>query len=245
MKKAAVVLAAGKGTRMKSELPKVLHPIKEKPMIQYVVETLQKLHFDKIIVVIGYKGELVKEALTDYPVEFVWQHEQNGTGHAVMMAKDALAGFDGNTLIALGDVPFLSAGTIQRLVDILEKSDAKASCLSAIVDNPNKYGRVIRDGDSDYMKEIVEDADATDEQKQINEINTGTFCFDNKILFDSLGEIDTDNAQGELYLTDCVKVMFDNKMPVTLVVAEDPDEGEGINDVEQLRKMTEKFKDRL
>ncbi len=245
MKKAAVILAAGKGTRMKSELPKVLHEIQGKPMIQYVVETLQKLNFDKIIVVIGFKGEMVEKTLESYPVEFVWQHEQNGTGHAVMMAKDALADFDGNTLIALGDVPFLSLGTIQRLIDVLEQTDSKTSCLSAIVAEPKGYGRIIREAGTDNLKEIVEAKDATEEQLLVNEINTGTFCFNNSVLFESLKKIGKDNSQGEYYLTDCVKVLYDNGMPVSVVVADDPDEGEGINSVEQLAVLTEKFKDRL
>ncbi len=245
MKKAAVILAAGKGTRMKSDLPKVLHEIKGKPMIQYVVETLQKLHFDKIIVVIGFKGEMVEQSLASYPVEFVWQHEQNGTGHAVMMAKDALADFDGNTLIALGDVPFLSSGTIQRLIDVLEQTDAKASCLSAIIEEPKGYGRIIRETGTSNLQEIVEAKDATEEQLKVTEINTGTFCFENSVLFESLTKIGTDNSQGEYYLTDCVKVMYDNDMPVSIVVADDPDEGEGINSVEQLAYLSEKFKDRM
>ncbi len=245
MKKAAVILAAGKGTRMKSELPKVLHEIKGKPMIQFVVETLQKLNFDKIIVVIGFEGEMVKTALESYPVEFVWQNEQNGTGHAVMMAKDALSGFDGNTLIALGDVPFLSSGTIQRLIDVLEQTDAKASCLSAIVAEPKGYGRIIREEDTVKLQEIVEAKDATDEQLLVDEINTGTFCFNNQILFESLEKIGNNNSQGEYYLTDCVKVLYDNGMPVSVVVADDPDEGEGINSVEQLAVLSEKFKDRI
>lgn len=245
MKKAAVILAAGKGTRMKSELPKVLHDIKGKPMIQMVVETLQKLNFDKIIVVIGFKGEMVESALADYPVEFVWQREQNGTGHAVMMAKDALADFDGNTLIALGDVPFLSAETIQRLIDVLEQTESKATCLSAIVAKPKGYGRIIREKGTDNLKEIVEAKDATEEQLLIDEINTGTFCFDNKILFESLEKIGNDNSQGEYYLPDCAKVLYSNDMPVSVVVADDPDEGEGINSVEQLAVLVEKFKDRL
>jgi len=245
MKKAAVILAAGKGTRMKSDLPKVLHTIKQKPMIQYVVETLQSLDFDKIIVVIGFKGALVEKALEHYPVEFVWQHEQKGTGHAVMMAKEVLADFNGNTLIALGDVPFLTSATIQRLIDVLEKTSAKASCLSAIVAEPKGYGRIIRDNGSDHLKEIVEAKDASEEQLKIAEINTGTFCFDNKTLFESLTKIGNDNSQGEYYLTDCVKVLYINSMPVSVVVADDPDEGEGINSVEQLELLTEKFKDRL
>lgn len=244
-KKAAIVLAAGKGTRMKSDLPKVLHQINGKPIIHFVIETLQSLKLDKIIVVIGYKGELVEESLKDFEVEFVWQREQLGTGHAVMMAKENLNDFEGSTLIALGDVPFLSSGTIKRLFTPLEDSETKAVCLSAILEEGGNYGRIVRDGDSDRMKAIVEAKDADDTILRINEINTGTFCFDNRTLFDTLEHIKNDNAQNEYYLTDCVKILFDNKMPVSVITCDDPAEGEGINSVEQLNQLAEKFKNRI
>ena len=244
-KKAAVVLAAGKGQRMKSDLPKVLHEINGKPMIKFVIETLLALKFEKIVVVIGYKGELVEEALKDYPVKFVWQKEQLGTGHAVMMAKEELVDFDGTTLIALGDVPFLSTQTVENLTAQLGKSNAKASCLSAILDDPTGYGRIVRDGQSEFIREIVEHKDASDEIRKIAEINTGTFCFDNKLLFETLENINNDNSQGEYYLTDCVKLLFENKLPVAVTVVEDADEGLGVNSQDQLAEMGEKFKDRL
>lgn len=226
---------------MKSDLPKVLHPVDGKPMITTVLDTLTSVDIDKIIVVIGYKGELVEEAVKDYPVTCVWQHEQKGTGHAVMVTEDALGDFDGNTLIALGDVPFLQAGTINRLFDTMESENTKAACLSAIVAEPKGYGRVVRDDDQRFLKAIVEAKDASDEILKLNEINTGTFCFDNKTLFDSLKKINNENAQKEYYLTDCVKVLYDNDMPVSVMVVDDPDEGEGINSVEQLNTLVAKF----
>lgn len=243
-KRAAVVLAAGKGKRMKSDLPKVLHGINGKSMIRYVVENLVSLDFDKIIVVVGHKGELVEKELADYPaVNIVWQNEQLGTGHAVMMAKDELKDFEGTTLIALGDVPFLQPETISRLTASLSEKNARAACLTVILDDSSGYGRIIRDGD--FMKEIVEDKDATDDVRAIKEINTGTFCFDNQLLFETLDNIDNSNSQGEYYLTDCVKLLFDKGLPVVAVVAENPYEGMGVNSEDQLMELAEKFKDNL
>ncbi|HKK21791.1 MAG TPA: NTP transferase domain-containing protein [candidate division Zixibacteria bacterium] len=239
--KAAVVLAAGKGKRMESDLPKVLHRIHGRPMIAILLDTLKAMDFDRLIVVIGFKGELVQKELADYPVEFAWQREQLGTGHAVMMAREQLEDFEGTTLVALGDVPFLSADTISRLFEVHSRTGAKATCLSAIVDDPKGYGRIIRDGDSDRLKGIVEHKDASEQVLKITEINTGTFCFDNRLLFESLNQIDNDNAQGEYYLPDCVKVLYNKGLRVSVVTAPDADEGLGVNDVDQLDQLAKKF----
>ena len=193
--RAAVVLAAGKGKRMESELPKVLHRIHGRSMISILLDTLTTMKFDRLVVVVGFKGEMVQEELAGYPVTFAWQHEQLGTGHAVMMARDQMEDFTGTTLVALGDVPFLSEDTITRLFDMHVSTGAKATCLSAIVEDPKGYGRIIRDGDSDRLKAIVEHKDASAEVLKIREINTGTFCFDNKLLFEALTQIDNNNAQ--------------------------------------------------
>ena len=183
--RAAIVLAAGKGKRMKSEMPKVLHRIHNRSMIKMVLDTLTSLDFDKIVVVVGFKGEMVEKELANYPVSIVWQKEQLGTGHAVMMAADVLSDFDGTTLVALGDVPFLSSSTIESLFSKHLETDAKATCLSAVVEDPTGYGRIVRDGQSDILKEIVEHRDASEEIRRIDEINTGTFCFDNGMLFEN------------------------------------------------------------
>ncbi len=239
--KAAIILAAGKGKRMKSDLPKVLHEIAGKPMIRHVLDMLTPLQFDKTIVVIGHKGELVKEALRDYPVRFAWQHEQLGTGDAVKMAADELADFDGTTLVAAGDVPFLSADAVSLLLDTHRRTGAAATCLSAVFDDPSGYGRIIRDGNSDRLAAIVEDKDADEDQKAIHEINSGTFCFDNRLLFDSLGQLTNDNAQGEYYLTDVIKILHDKGLTVSVVPAPNPREVLGVNSVEQLRALEKEF----
>ena len=239
--KACIVLAAGKGKRMKSDLPKVLHDINGEPIIRILVDTLKAVRFDRIVVVIGFKGEMVQDALKDYDVDFAWQREQLGTGHAVMMAKEHLADFEGTTLVALGDVPFLSQGSIERLFDIHDKNKATSTCLSAILDDATGYGRIVRQPGTDTLKEIVEDKDASPEIAQIKEINTGTFCFDNQALFETLDLINSDNAQGEYYLTDTIKIMHDKGLRVSVVAAENPDEVRGINSVEQLNLLAKKF----
>ncbi|UCG61713.1 MAG: NTP transferase domain-containing protein [Candidatus Zixiibacteriota bacterium] len=242
--KAAIVLAAGKGKRMKSDIPKVLHRIHGRSMIRMVVDTLTTLRFNKIVVVVGFKGEMVEEELQGCPVDIVWQREQLGTGHAVMMARGTLADFDGVTLVALGDVPFLSAVTIESLIDTHNRTGAKATCLSVVLDNPAGYGRIMRDGDSNVLKAIVEHRDASEETLRIKEINTGTFCFDNRLLFETLTQIDNDNLQGEYYLTDCVKVLYNKGFRVSVVKAANADEGLGVNSAEQLEELARKFENK-
>ncbi len=243
--RAAIILAAGKGKRMKSDLPKVLHRIHGRPIISILVDTLFPLKFAKIVVVVGYKGEMVMDVLSSYSVSFVWQKEQLGTGHAVQMAREMLGDFVGTTLVALGDVPFLSAATIQRLFQVHREMAAQATCLSAIVDDPSGYGRIIRDGDSNILKAIIEQKDATAPQRKIREINTGLFCFNNQELFKVIDRLDNDNAAGEYYLTDAVKIMNDNGLRVAVVPVTNPDEGLGVNSLVQLETLTKKYADSL
>lgn len=240
-RKAAIVLAAGKGKRMNSDLPKVLHEINGRPMIHMVLDTLTKCELDKIIVVVGFKGELVEQAVADYDVEIVWQREQLGTGHAVMMAEPEMGAFEGTTLVALGDVPFLSLGSIEHLFDVHNTTGASATCLSAILDDPTGYGRIVRGSEPDSLMEIIEHKDADDAVRKINEINSGTFCFDNRELFKSLKSIGNQNSQGEYYLTDTIKLLHDKGLRVSVTPAADPYELEGVNSVEQLEKLANHF----
>ena len=242
-KRAAIVLAAGKGKRMKSDLPKVLHRIHGRPLITILLDTLVRMKFDRIVVVIGHKGELVKEALASYPVSFVWQREQLGTGHAVKMAREELADFDGTTLVVAGDVPFLSEESIRLLFDKHISTNSAATCLSAVFGDPTGYGRIVRDGQSDRLKQIIEHKDATEEVRKIREVNSGTFCFDNQLLLRSLDKIGTDNAQGEYYLTDAIKILYDKGLPVSVAVARNPEEVKGVNSVEQLEHLERVFGD--
>ena len=239
--RAAIVLAAGKGKRMKSDLPKVLHRIHGRPIISILMDTLLPLKFSTIVVVVGHNGEKVIEELSSYPVSFVWQREQLGTGHAVQMAKELLGNFTGTTLVALGDVPFLSPATIERLFQVHEELAAQATCLSAIVDDPSGYGRIVRDGHSNILKAIVEEKDAAEQERRIREINTGMFCFDNQEMFKAIDRIDNKNAAGEYYLTDAIKIMNNSGLLVAVVPVGNPDEGLGVNSLQQLRSLAKKF----
>jgi bifunctional UDP-N-acetylglucosamine pyrophosphorylase/glucosamine-1-phosphate N-acetyltransferase len=240
----AVILAAGKGERMKSDLPKVLHKLGGKPMVEYVVETAKNVGVEKIILVIGYKWELTQNSLlylsegTFGNVEFVIQKEQLGTGHAVLQTKDHLSDFDGDILILCGDVPLLSSNTVKRLLEEHRTKKAKATVLTAIVEDPSGYGRIIRNKDK-MVEKIVEDKDASANEKKVKEFNTGTFCFDCKSLFSVLDKITTDNKQGEYYLTDTLEFFREENLPIWAVVAANPQETLGINSQEELEKMAE------
>ena len=240
-KKAAIILAAGQGKRMKSDLPKVLHEIGGRPMITIILDTLASMNFDKIVIVIGHKGELIKQALAGYQVDFAWQREQLGTGHAVQMTSDLMADFDGTTLVAAGDVPFLSRESIDLLFELHGKVGASATCLSAILEDATGYGRIVREGNSDTLQEIVEHKDASPEVLAINEINSGTFCFDNQKLFAALNDVGCSNAQGEYYLTDTVKIMRNNGLRAAVIACKNADEVRGVNSVEQLKELEQKF----
>ena len=244
IKRAAIILAAGKGKRMKSDLAKVLHPINGRPMIRVLLDELSKLKFEKTVLVIGHQGEEIQKELTDSGVVFVWQREQLGTGHAVQMTAEMLSDFDGTTLVALGDVPFLSAATLENLFEIHQKSKSAATCLSADFKDPAGYGRIVRIKDTDQLEAIVEHKEASPEILEIKEINSGTFCFDNRELFRWLKEVKSDNAQGEYYLTDVIKLMNDNGLKVSVVKAENRDEVRGINSIEQLEELEKKFRSR-
>ena len=236
-KRAAIVLAAGKGKRMKSDIPKVLHELNGKPLVKIVLENLGQVGLDRTVVVVGFRGELVEKALASLDVEIVWQREQLGTGHAVLMTRDFLADFDGTTIVALGDMPLLSTSSINSLFGLHERTGAAATCLSAILDDPTGYGRVVREGDTNMLREIVEDKDASDDIKAIKEVNTGLFCFDNKQLFAALDEVRNDNSQGEYYLPDTIRIMRGKGLPVAVMAAADAREGLGVNSIEQLEKL--------
>lgn len=233
---AVVILAAGKGKRMKSDLPKVLHRVGGKPMIDYVIRTARKINPQRIVLVIGHKYQMVLDYLKDSDLEFVIQKEQLGTGHAVMQAEKILSNFDGIVVILCGDVPFLKAETIGKLIDQHKKRKACATVLTAIVEDASGYGRIKRDN-SGLVEEIVEELDATGEDKKIKEINSGIFCFEAKPLFAKLKETDKQNKQGEYYLTDVLKLMRDENLPIAALISSNPDEVLGINSIEQLKEM--------
>lgn len=210
-------------------------------MIRIFLDRFQDFGFDPLVLVVGHRASMIRQELADYPVTFVNQFEQLGTAHAVQMAQPILGKFDGTTLIAAGDVPFLSCESVQNLFEVHARTKAAATCLSAVFDDPTGYGRIVRKAGSDMIRDIVEHKDASPEILKVNEINTGTFCFDNRLLFDTIDQIGCDNAQGEYYLTDAVKILNSQGHPVSVVQATNPDEARGINSVEQLEFLAQKF----
>lgn len=231
----AIVLAAGKGVRMKSDLPKVLHVLAGKPLVLHVIDNLKKSGVDDIVVVVGYRGELVAEAV-DGAARVVWQKEQLGTGHAVMQAESALRDFSGSVLIACGDVPLLGAETFKILLESAGSDSVKAVVVTMVQDNPHGYGRIVKDGNGN-LERIVEEKDASAEIKKIREVNTGTYLFDARYLFEGLKTIGTDNAQGEYYLPDALQYIRKQGFLVKTLLLENAVEGSGINSKEELQRL--------
>ena len=226
-----IILAAGKGTRMKSKLPKVLHKVGGKPMLQHVIDAAKSAGSTREVVVIGEGAELVKQNFSD--VEFVLQAEQLGTGHAVLCAKEKFAESTGNVMILCGDTPLFTGELLKNLANAHERFNAAATVLTAIMPDPKGYGRIIRADGVDFEK-IVEDKDATFEQKKIREVNTGIYCFNVKRLFAALEKVTNENAQGEYYLPDVLEILRADGGKICAVIAEDYKQTFGINSRIQL-----------
>jgi len=239
----AVVLAAGKGTRMRSRLYKVMHSVCGKPMIEHVVEAVEDLARDSTFVVIGHGAEAVMHQLRDR-VRYARQQEQLGTAHAVWMCREALEDQDGITLVLNGDTPLVRTETLRQLLSYHRERGAAATVLTAIVDDPTGYGRIIRDESGD-VRRIVEEKDATLGQKKVCEISTGIFCFDNRKLFQAIPHVSNENAQREYYLPDVLAILQDQGCLIGAYAADDPDEGAGINDRIQLAQMEQKLRKRI
>ena len=227
-KRFAVILAAGQGTRMKSRLYKVLHPVCGKPMVEHVIDHLSELKFDQTVTIVGHGAELVQTHL-EGKSEFALQAEQLGTAHAVSQAKDALVGKQGTTLVICGDTPLIKAETMQALIEEHERLGAKATILTAQTEKPDGYGRVVRNEDM-TVERIVEHKDATEAERKITEINTGTYCFDNVALFEALEQVSNDNAQGEYYLPDVIEILKNRGEIVSAYQTDEFEETLGVND---------------
>lgn len=223
-----IILAAGKGTRMKSKLYKVLHPVCGKPMVEHIMNRVEETHPQEIITIVGHGADMVKEQLGTRS-EYALQAQQLGTGHAVMQAAQFLEGKKGTTLVISGDTPLLTTETLNNLFEYHQGKNASATILTAQAPNPAGYGRIIRDHVG-IVEKIVEQKDASLEEARVKEINTGTYCFDNELLFDALGKLNTDNAQGEYYLTDIIEILKSEGKIVAAYQTEDFDESLGVND---------------
>ncbi len=230
-----IILAAGKGTRMKSKIPKVLHILHGKPLLKHVVDLAYKLKPEKIFVVVGFQRNEVKKIFFSENVEFIDQKEQLGTGHAVLQVKPFLKNFQGEILVLSGDVPCLKESTVNEMIRNHRSNNAAVTILTAEKDNPYGYGRVVRNSNNTIEK-IVEEKDCSNNEKTIKEINAGIYCFNKKILLESLEEIDQNNVQHEYYLTDLVKIAFDKSLSVAAVKVSNPNEVSGINTIEDLDK---------
>ncbi|MBA5729565.1 bifunctional UDP-N-acetylglucosamine diphosphorylase/glucosamine-1-phosphate N-acetyltransferase GlmU [Aerococcaceae bacterium INB8] len=245
-KRLAVVLAAGKGTRMKSELYKVLHTINGISMVEHVLRAVQQSNVERIVTIVGHGAETVRDVLADQS-EFALQEEQLGTGHAVLQAKDLLKDEEGSTLVICGDTPLFSAETLNQLFKFHEESNAKGTILTAIAEDPTGYGRVVRQSDKEVSR-IVEQKDANEEEQAITEINTGTYVFNNKALFEALDKVGNENAQGEYYLPDVISIMKEAGDTVKAFTMDNFDEAIGVNDrialAEATRLMTKRINEK-
>ncbi|WP_088043536.1 bifunctional UDP-N-acetylglucosamine diphosphorylase/glucosamine-1-phosphate N-acetyltransferase GlmU [Bacillus sp. EAC] len=226
--KYAIVLAAGKGTRMKSKLYKVLHPVCGKPMVQHVVDHVKSVGVHTVVTVVGHGAELVKTQLGENS-EYALQAEQLGTAHAVIQAAPLLKDKEGTTLVICGDTPLITPETIQALFEEHERLQAKATILTAHLEDSTGYGRIIRSIDGSVQR-IVEHKDATPDELTIQEINTGTYCFDNKALFEVLNDVNNDNSQGEYYLPDVIELLKAKDETVAAYKTSNFDETLGVND---------------
>ncbi len=229
----AMILAAGKGTRMKSDLPKVVHTIEGKCLVDYVIDAAMEAGAKDICLVLGYKYEVVHERMEHQNVKFVLQEQQLGTGHAVLCAKDFL-GEEGQTLILFGDTPLITGETLARLRDYHISRQNTVTVLSAMIDDPTGYGRIIRDMDGNFVKS-VEQKDATEQELRSHEINSGMYLFDTRELKEALGKLQPNNAQGEYYLPDTLAIIKEKGKKVDAFLLDDPEDITGVNDQEQLK----------
>ncbi len=235
MKRYAIILAAGKGSRMKSkrdDISKVSMPILGVPVIKYILDALKPIDCEKTISVLGFGGQS-SEKIVKGESDIVWQKEQKGSGHAVMMAAPLLEGKEGETIVCCGDTPLLKSETLEKMFLFHEESGSDLTVMSFIPDNPFGYGRIVKDNEGRFLR-IVEQKDANEEEQKIQEVNAGVYIFNNRVLFESLKKITTKNAAGEYYLTDVIDIFVRGGLKAFSFIVDDPSETMGINDRVQL-----------
>jgi len=239
---AAVIMAGGKGNRMRSDLLKVLHKIAGKPILSYIIDTINQLNLKKTIIIVGHQGEKIRELFGD-DIEYAEQSKQLGTAHAVLQSKKILELFTGNVLILSGDVPFLNVKTLEKLLCYHQEKQYSCSLISATLDSPYGYGRIVRDKKGE-IKEIVEEVDLHENEKKIKEVNAGIYCFEKSKLFQVLEKITPYNKQSEYYLTDAIKILAEEGLKIGNIVLEDHGEMLGINTRVDLVEASKKINQR-
>ena len=240
---AVVILAAGKGTRMQSPLPKVLIPIFGKPTLEYVLDIAEKLSPARTLLVLGFQANRIRKKISKRNLEFVLQEEQLGTGHAAYQTEKVMRNFEGNILVLCGDMPLINPETLERLLNQHTKMAAKCTVLTLKTKMNNDFGRIIRDDEGSILR-IVEFRDASEKEKNVDEFNSGVYCFDKNLFFKALTYIDDDNIQKEYYLTDTLEYSVKIGCPVASVQIEDVDEIIGINTPDDLQRVEQLLKDR-
>ena len=244
MRRYAIILAAGKGTRMKTDLPKCAYPLLKKPMIAYIVEHLYKSTvIDELITVVGHKKEVLQEILNS-TVKYAVQEEQLGTGHAVLSAKDLITDMEGYTIILPGDMPLIDASVIKEAIEEHNEFRHDLTVVSTILEEPFGYGRIIRD-EAGYLNSIIEENDASKQEKKIKEINTGIYIISNQFLIPALKKIKNKNAKNEYYLTDIVKILKDDKKLVGTYLLKNSHKAMGVNDLYTLSKAENILRDNI
>ena len=239
----ALILAAGLGTRMKSTRAKVLHTVLSEPMIRIVVQTVNSVGFDNILVVVGHQKEEVMAVLDDFQVSFVVQEEQLGTGHAVLCAESQLQAIGGTVMILNGDVPLISKDSLQQMLTAHQDKKQALTIMTTLLENPSNYGRILRNEQGQLLA-IVEEKDATVDQKKIKEINAGIYCAAVPFLFEALRMVDTDNSQGEVYLTDIVRIAVDMGQGVEIFSGASAEEVLGVNSKTELEAANKYLKEK-
>lgn len=238
----AIILAAGKGTRMESDLPKVLVPACGRPLIEYVLDAVEEAGIERTIVVVGYRGELVREALSDRPrIEFVEQTEQLGTGHAVQVCREHLVDWEGAVLVVTGDSPLTQASSLAQLLDLYEAEKPACVIGTLIKKDPAGMGRVVRNDRGEFMA-IVEEKDATDEQRAIQEVSMSTYVFDGMELVPTLDRLQNNNRQGEFYITDCPGILKNDGKDVRALPVLKPCEALSINNLAELTAVEDEMR---
>ncbi len=241
MKLKTLILAAGKGTRMKSDMPKVIHKVNGIPMITKIIDTLSGLNPEENILILGHKKEEVLKVVGEN-CDYVLQTEQLGTGHAVIQAKEKLEGYDGDVMILYGDTPLLRESTLKSLYEYHKESGAVTTILTSIYENPFGYGRIVKE--DGLVKAIVEEKEASEEIKKIKEVNAGVYCFNSKELFKALDKIDNNNEKGEYYLTDVIGIQVSENKKVQSFILEDKMEILGVNSKVELAQAGKVLRDR-